>query len=158
MATTLQGKNKIFHAWRSVGMLLRMERLWCRNPGSPELRRDHFAVLRSFSLSSPNLLFIKVFFFFGSLWWKFSRKIWIYYIWFLRRRNSDAESECWSDDSGSEYLSRTLSNNSSRGWDVISEDELENEHGNAKLGNLYLHYVDTGSPYCRPPLVDKVIN
>ncbi|GMN46115.1 hypothetical protein TIFTF001_015306 [Ficus carica] len=70
------------------------------------------------------------------------------------------ESDSWSDDSGSEKLSPSFSNNSSKAWSVVSEDssfELESSWpAKEKFGCLYLHYVEMSSPYWRPPLVDKI--
>ncbi|XP_062118073.1 uncharacterized protein LOC133831697 isoform X2 [Humulus lupulus] len=78
--------------------------------------------------------------------------------------NSDSaefESDSWSDDSGSDNLSRSLSNNSSRAWDFVSEDfnfELDNPWPvKDKLGHIYLQYIETCSPYWRPPLMDKMM-
>ena len=73
----------------------------------------------------------------------------------------ELESDLWSDDSGSDKLSRSLSNNSSRGWDVASEDssfELESAWPmrDNKLGYIYLQYFETCCPYWRPPLLEKV--
>ncbi|PON41251.1 hypothetical protein PanWU01x14_290900 [Parasponia andersonii] len=80
-----------------------------------------------------------------------------------QREDSDSaefESDSWSDDSGSDNLSRSLSNNSSRAWDFISEYssfDLENPWPmRDKLGHLYLQYIETSSPYWRPPLMDKM--
>ncbi|KAF4373530.1 hypothetical protein CsatB_016058 [Cannabis sativa] len=78
--------------------------------------------------------------------------------------NSDSaefESDSWSDDSGSDNLSRSLSNNSSKAWDFVSEDfsfELENPWPiKDKLGHVYLQYIETCSPYWRPPLMNKMM-
>lgn len=85
-----------------------------------------------------------------------------------RRRREDGEgpvefeSDSWSDDSGSDNLSRSLSNNSSKAstWDAVSEDSSSDHDGSLptrdKLGYLYLHYTDMSSPYRRVPLMDKV--
>ncbi|XP_024026923.1 uncharacterized protein LOC21387794 [Morus notabilis] len=81
-----------------------------------------------------------------------------------RREDGDSstgfESDSWSDDTGSDKLSRSFSNNSTKAWSVVSEDssfDLETSWtGKDKLGWLYLHYVEMSSPYWRPPLVDKI--
>ncbi|XVE57203.1 hypothetical protein DITRI_Ditri04bG0072700 [Diplodiscus trichospermus] len=80
-----------------------------------------------------------------------------------RREDNDAvevESDSWSDDSGSDKLSRSFSNNSSRTWDAISEDS-NFDHDSSfsmrdKLGYLYLQYFERCSPYFRVPLMDKI--
>ncbi|KAJ4713724.1 Protein of unknown function (DUF789) [Melia azedarach] len=79
------------------------------------------------------------------------------------REDTDAvefESDSWSDDSGSDKLSRSLSNNSSRAWDAVSEDSSLEQEGSwpttNKLGNLYFQYFEMSSPYWRVPLSDKV--
>lgn len=73
----------------------------------------------------------------------------------------ELESDSWSDDSGSDKLSRSLSNNSSRTWDGISEDSSVEQDGSwlmtNKLGHLYFQYFEMASPYWRVPLTDKVI-
>ncbi|XWS60759.1 hypothetical protein CRYUN_Cryun07bG0064200 [Craigia yunnanensis] len=80
-----------------------------------------------------------------------------------RREDSDAvevESDSWSDDSGSDKLSRSFSNNSSRTWDAISEDSNLDQNGSSsmrdKLGYHYLQYFERSSPYVRVPLRDKI--
>lgn len=80
-----------------------------------------------------------------------------------RREDSDIaefESDSCSDDSGSDNLSRSLSNNSSRTWDVVSEDSSFDQESSCpmrdRLGHLYLQYVEMSSPYWRIPLTDKV--
>lgn len=75
-----------------------------------------------------------------------------------------AEFECdsWSDDSASDKLSRSLSNNSSRTWDSTSEDSsLDHDPSlptarDARLGYLYLQYFEMTNPCWRIPLVEKV--
>ncbi|XAR65541.1 hypothetical protein NMG60_11009694 [Bertholletia excelsa] len=73
---------------------------------------------------------------------------------------SECEVEFWSDDSGSDKLSRSLSNNSSRAWDVASADSSLDHDGswvmNDRLGYLYFQYFETCSPYWRTPLVDRI--
>lgn len=70
------------------------------------------------------------------------------------------ESDSWSEDSGSDKLSRSLSNNSSRTWDATSEDSSLEQDGSwpitNKLGHLYFQYFETASPYWRVPLTEKV--
>ncbi|KAF7820277.1 uncharacterized protein G2W53_025732 [Senna tora] len=78
------------------------------------------------------------------------------------------ESESWSDDddsTGSDNLSRSLSNNSSKGWDEAYEDSIINSHeeqegswnARERLGHLYLEYTEMCSPYQRVPLVEKIM-
>ncbi|KAJ6369371.1 hypothetical protein OIU76_027747 [Salix suchowensis] len=71
------------------------------------------------------------------------------------------ESDCWSDDSMSDHkLSRSLSNNSSKTWDTISEDSSVDHEGSLsmrdKLGYLHFQYFEISSPYWRVPLMEKV--
>ncbi|TXG51796.1 hypothetical protein EZV62_024320 [Acer yangbiense] len=70
------------------------------------------------------------------------------------------ESDSWSDDSGSDKLSRSLSNNSSRTWDAISEDSGSEQDGLSpttnKLGYIYFNYFEMSSPYWRVPLTQKI--
>lgn len=79
-----------------------------------------------------------------------------------REETDVAEFECdsWSDDSGSDNLSRSLSNNSSRTWDAVSEDSSIDQEGSSptrdRLGCLYLQYIEMSSPYWRVPLMDKI--
>ncbi|KAL4374347.1 hypothetical protein S245_016968 [Arachis hypogaea] len=80
-----------------------------------------------------------------------------------RREDSDGvefESDSWSDDSGSDNLSRSLSNNSSKAWDAVSEDSSSDHDGSwptrDKLGYLYLQYTEMASPYARVPLMEKI--
>lgn len=81
-----------------------------------------------------------------------------------RREDNDGvefESDSWSDDSGSDNLSRSLSNDSSKSWDAISEESSSDQEGSCqtkdKLGNLYLSYTEMSSPYHRVPLALKVL-
>lgn len=76
---------------------------------------------------------------------------------------ADLESDCWSttDDSEHEILSRSLSNNSSKTWDTISDDSSSDPGSslptkNNHLGYLYLQYNEICSPHWRIPLMDKV--
>ncbi|KAH7550578.1 hypothetical protein JRO89_XS13G0224900 [Xanthoceras sorbifolium] len=72
----------------------------------------------------------------------------------------EIESDSWSDDSGTDKLSRSLSNNSSRTWDAISEDSGSDQDGlwpmSNRLGYLYFQYFEMSSPYWRVPLTDKI--
>lgn len=86
------------------------------------------------------------------------------FIYFARNRREDNdiiefESDSWSDDSGSDNISRSLSNNSSKAWDAVSEDSCCEQEGSwprDRLGYLYLQYNEMSSPYWRVPLMDKV--
>ncbi|KAJ7970113.1 Protein of unknown function (DUF789) [Quillaja saponaria] len=80
-----------------------------------------------------------------------------------RKEDSDGvecESDSWSDDSGSDNLSRSLSNNSSKAWDAISEDSSSDPESSwltrDRLGYLYLEYTEKSSPYWRIPLMNKI--
>ncbi|XP_057446504.1 uncharacterized protein LOC130738527 [Lotus japonicus] len=70
------------------------------------------------------------------------------------------ESDSWSDDSGSDDLSRSLSNNSSKTWDAVSNDSSSDQDGSSptkdQLGHLYLQYTETAAPYARVPLMEKI--
>ncbi|XP_061951146.1 uncharacterized protein LOC133674157 isoform X2 [Populus nigra] len=70
------------------------------------------------------------------------------------------ESDSWSDDSMSDKLSRSLSNNSSKTWDTISEDSSFDHEGSLsmrdKLGSLSFQYFEISSPYWRVPLLEKI--
>ncbi|XP_052181293.1 uncharacterized protein LOC127794326 isoform X2 [Diospyros lotus] len=72
----------------------------------------------------------------------------------------ECEFEFWSDDSESDKLSRSLSNNSSKGWDATSVDSSVDHDSpwpvRDRLGYLYFQYYDTCSPYWRIPLLDRV--
>ncbi|XP_019436819.1 PREDICTED: uncharacterized protein LOC109347833 [Lupinus angustifolius] len=72
---------------------------------------------------------------------------------------NEFESDSWSDDSGSDKLSRSLSDTSSKAWDSISEDSSFDQEGSSprdKLGHLYLEFTETTSPYSRIPLMEKI--
>lgn len=80
-----------------------------------------------------------------------------------RKEDSDVvefENDSWSDDSGSDNLSTSLSNNSSKAWDAVSEDSSLDQEGSwpmkDRLGCPYLQYIEMASPYWRVPLMDKV--
>ncbi|KAJ9172512.1 hypothetical protein P3X46_015742 [Hevea brasiliensis] len=70
------------------------------------------------------------------------------------------ESDSWSDDSTSDKLSRSLSNNSNRTWDTISEDLGFDHEGSLlakdRFGYLYLQYFEISSPCWRVPLMEKI--
>ncbi|XP_042450219.1 uncharacterized protein LOC122034930 isoform X2 [Zingiber officinale] len=70
----------------------------------------------------------------------------------MRSTLEDNERESFSDDSESEKLSRSS--------DAVSDDSLSDQEVSLStrhlLGQLYLHYIEYGSPYGRIPLVDKV--
>ncbi|KAI4347398.1 hypothetical protein L6164_008213 [Bauhinia variegata] len=72
---------------------------------------------------------------------------------------AECESDSWSDDSGSDNLSRSFSN-SSKAWDAISVDSSCDQEGSwltrVRLGYTYLQYNEMSSPYWRVPLVDKI--
>ncbi|KAI9092490.1 hypothetical protein K1719_027618 [Acacia pycnantha] len=80
-----------------------------------------------------------------------------------RREEGDGaefESDTWSDDSGSDNLSPSLSNNSSKSWDVVSEDSSCDQDGSwskrNRLGYPYLQFTEVSSPYQRVPLAEKI--
>ncbi|KAJ6296514.1 hypothetical protein OIU78_024378 [Salix suchowensis] len=72
----------------------------------------------------------------------------------------ELESDSWSDDSTSDKLSRSLSNNSSKTWDTISEDSSVDHEGSLsmreKLGYRSFQYFEMSSPYWRVPLLEKI--
>lgn len=73
----------------------------------------------------------------------------------------DIESDTWSEDSGSENLSPSLSNNSSKSWDVVSEESTCDQDRSLskknRFGQPYLEYTEVSSPYQRVPFVEKVV-
>ncbi|KAJ4844485.1 hypothetical protein Tsubulata_006321 [Turnera subulata] len=73
---------------------------------------------------------------------------------------AEMESDSWSDESMSDTLSRSLSNNSSRTWDTISEDSSVDHEGCSptrdKLGCLYMQYFEMSLPCWRVPLMEKI--
>lgn len=82
------------------------------------------------------------------------------------REYSDAvefESDLWSDDGTyDDKLSRSMSNNSTKTWDTMSDEDSGFEHDSSlpvkdKLGHLYMQYFELCSPYWRLPLSTKVI-
>ncbi|XP_010537535.1 PREDICTED: uncharacterized protein LOC104812197 isoform X2 [Tarenaya hassleriana] len=74
----------------------------------------------------------------------------------------ESESECWSDDSESEKLSGSLSNDLCKTWDGISEDSSFDQVQDTtalvqdRLGYLDFEYFETVVPYLRVPLSDKI--
>ncbi|CAN6463320.1 unnamed protein product [Victoria cruziana] len=82
--------------------------------------------------------------------------------------NRDSYSDCWSDDSDGDKISRCLSNsNPGRGgaWDAASEDSSFDQEGvglwpmsstDSRLGCLYFEYFERSAPYSRIPLMDKI--
>ncbi|THU62401.1 hypothetical protein C4D60_Mb01t04760 [Musa balbisiana] len=70
----------------------------------------------------------------------------------LRMLLEESESESFSDDSESDKMSKS--------WDALSEDSMISQDsslpGKEILGQIYLQYVEYGSPYKRMPLMDKV--
>ncbi|CAN1221595.1 hypothetical protein LINGRAPRIM_LOCUS325, partial [Linum grandiflorum] len=71
-------------------------------------------------------------------------------------------NDSWDEDSrsGSDKLSRSLSDTSAKTWDTVSDDSSYENDGSSpksdKLGSLYFKYVETCSPYWRVPLKEKV--
>ncbi|XP_024007875.1 uncharacterized protein LOC18009337 isoform X2 [Eutrema salsugineum] len=80
-----------------------------------------------------------------------------------RNQNEAAESEssdCWSDSESEKLLSRSMSNDSSKTWDAVSEDSVFDADGTLllrdKLGFLDFKYIERDPPYKRVPLTDKI--
>ncbi|CAH8334667.1 unnamed protein product [Eruca vesicaria subsp. sativa] len=69
-------------------------------------------------------------------------------------------SECWSDTESEKLLSRSLSNDSSKTWDVVSDDSSFDQDGTPllreRLGYLEFKYIERDPPYKRVPLSDKM--
>ncbi|CAN8235106.1 unnamed protein product [Cochlearia groenlandica] len=69
-------------------------------------------------------------------------------------------SECWSDSESERLLSRSMSNDSSKTWDVVSEDSNFDPDGlqfpRDRLGCLDFKYIEKDPPYKRVPLTDKI--
>ncbi|KAK7278330.1 hypothetical protein RJT34_23358 [Clitoria ternatea] len=82
----------------------------------------------------------------------------------IRREDSEGaefEFDSWSEeDSGSDNLSRSLSNNSSKAWDAISldssSDQVSSWPTRDMLGYLYLQYNENSPPCQRVPFAEKV--
>ncbi|KAF8048992.1 hypothetical protein N665_2334s0003 [Sinapis alba] len=73
----------------------------------------------------------------------------------------DLESECWSDDSEIEKLSRSTSSGSSKVWDSASDDYSYEIDGSSssmrdKLGYIEFQYFESAKPHLRVPLTTKV--
>lgn len=89
-------------------------------------------------------------------------EIWGVNLWFCCRNQSevvDFESECWSDDSDIEKLSRSTSSGSSKVWDSVSDDSAyETTDGmRDKLGYIEFQYFESTKPHLRVPLTIKVL-
>ncbi|XP_013649605.1 uncharacterized protein BNAA07G30660D isoform X2 [Brassica napus] len=69
-------------------------------------------------------------------------------------------SECWSDSESEKLLSRSMSNDSSKTWDAVSEDSVFDPDGTVllrdRLGYLDFKYIERDPPYKRVPLTDKI--
>lgn len=69
----------------------------------------------------------------------------------------DVESECWSDDSEIEKLSRSMSSGSSKIWDSVSDDSgYEMDGISHRLGYIDFQYFESAKPHLRVPLTSKV--
>ncbi|KAL1194095.1 hypothetical protein V5N11_014130 [Cardamine amara subsp. amara] len=73
----------------------------------------------------------------------------------------DSESsECWSDSESEKLLSRSMSNDSSKTWDAVSDDSVFDPDGTPLLrdrfGGLDFKFIDRDPPYKRVPLTDKI--
>ncbi|KAM7479539.1 hypothetical protein LguiA_027752 [Lonicera macranthoides] len=67
------------------------------------------------------------------------------------------EIEFWSsDESKSGQLSRSSSNNSNKTWDLNFGDSGDLSPRKDLFGDLYFEYFDTGPPYWRIPLFERV--
>lgn len=70
-------------------------------------------------------------------------------------------SECWSDSESEKLLSRSMSNDSSKTWDVVSEDSVSDPDSTLllkdRLGYLDFNYIERDPPYKRVPLTIKVL-
>lgn len=70
-------------------------------------------------------------------------------------------SEGWSDSESEKLLSRSLSNDSSKTWDAVSEDSVFDPDGTPllkeRLGCLDFKYIERDPPHKRIPLTDKVL-
>lgn len=85
-------------------------------------------------------------------------------LWFCRNQSDvvDCESECWSDDSENEKLSRSMSSGSSKIWDSVSDDSVYGIDGVSelmrdKLGSIDFQYFESVKPHLRVPLTTKVL-
>lgn len=81
-------------------------------------------------------------------------------LWLGCRNQSDVvdfESECWSDDSEIEKLSRSTSSGSSKIWDSVSDDSAcDTPSMRDKLGSIEFQYFESAKPHLRVPLTTKV--
>ncbi|XP_010416108.1 PREDICTED: uncharacterized protein LOC104702015 isoform X1 [Camelina sativa] len=70
-------------------------------------------------------------------------------------------SECWSDSESEKLLSRSMSNDSSKTWDAVSEDSVSDPDATLllkdRLGYLDFKHIERDPPYKRVPLTDKII-
>ncbi|CAI0540722.1 unnamed protein product [Linum tenue] len=76
-----------------------------------------------------------------------------------RKSPSEFENNSWDEDSRSEKLSGSLSGDSVKTCDSISNDNSncdESSLKSPKLGSLYFHYIEMCSPYSRVPLREKI--
>lgn len=87
-------------------------------------------------------------------------KTWGVNLWLGCRNQSDVvdfESECWSDDSEIEKLSRSTSSGSSKIWDSVSDDSAcDTPSMRDKLGSIEFQYFESAKPHLRVPLTTKV--
>ncbi|XP_023643585.1 uncharacterized protein LOC17896381 isoform X2 [Capsella rubella] len=82
----------------------------------------------------------------------------------ISRNQSDVveseSSECWSDSESEKLLSRSMSNDSSKTWDAVSEDSVSDPDGalllKDRLGYLDFKFIERDPPYKRVPLTDKI--
>ncbi|KAG4911083.1 hypothetical protein AAZX31_20G202100 [Glycine max] len=72
----------------------------------------------------------------------------------------EVECDSLSEDSASDNLSRSPSNNSSKAWDDASLDSGSDQVGSCTtkdmLGALYLQYSENSPPYQRVPFSEKI--
>ncbi|XP_013613910.1 PREDICTED: uncharacterized protein LOC106320091 isoform X1 [Brassica oleracea var. oleracea] len=80
-----------------------------------------------------------------------------------RNQNEVVESEsseCWSDSESEKVMSRSMSNDSSRTWDDVSDDSVYDPDGTPllqdRLGYIEFKYIERDPPYKRVPLTDKI--
>ncbi|POO04167.1 hypothetical protein TorRG33x02_004710 [Trema orientale] len=70
------------------------------------------------------------------------------------------KSNSWSDESESDELSMSLSNNSSKSSDITSDDSTTDHEATCqtvdRFAELYCQYNETYSPYDRIPLTEKL--
>ncbi|CAA7057437.1 unnamed protein product [Microthlaspi erraticum] len=73
----------------------------------------------------------------------------------------DVESECWSDDSEIEKLSRSVSSGSSKIWGSVSDDSAYEMDGISslmrdRLGYTDFQYYESAKPHLRVPITSMV--